>query len=83
MQFLYDSVKMYNSLMNASGYSPADKIEERITFVLSHARLYLVESMINETTCLPLQKYLIYPVAVEDLDLHRNPSLYLYPLLNI
>ena len=28
-----------------------------------------------------LQTYLIYPVAVEDLDLHYNPSLFLYRLL--
>ena len=32
---------MDNDLLRASGYSPADKIEEHITFALSHARLYL------------------------------------------
>ena len=35
---------MDNALLHASGQSPADKIEERITFSLSHARLYLSES---------------------------------------
>ena len=35
---------MDNALLHASGHSPADKIEERITFALSHARLYLAES---------------------------------------
>ena len=35
---------MNNDLLHASGYSPADKIEERITFDLIHARLYLAES---------------------------------------
>ena len=30
--------------MHASVHSQADKIEERITFALSHARLYLFES---------------------------------------
>ena len=30
--------------MHASGHYPVDKIEERITFALSHARLYLFES---------------------------------------
>ena len=30
--------------MNASGHSPADKIELHIHFALSHARLYLTES---------------------------------------
>ena len=35
---------MRNSLLHASGHSPADKTEERITFALSHARLYLAES---------------------------------------
>ena len=32
-----------NALMHASGKSQADKIEERITFALSHARLSLAE----------------------------------------
>ena len=35
---------MDNSLLHASGHYPADKIEERITFALSHAHLYLAES---------------------------------------
>ena len=35
---------MYNALLHASGHSPADKIEERITFALGNARLYLSES---------------------------------------
>ena len=35
---------MYNSLLHASRHSPADKIEERINFALSYARLYLFES---------------------------------------
>ena len=35
---------MDNDLLHASGHSPADKIEERVTFALSHARLYLFES---------------------------------------
>ena len=35
---------MDNSLLNASGQSPADKTEERITFASSHARLYSAES---------------------------------------
>ena len=35
---------MDNALLHKSGHSPADKIEERITFALSHARLYLSES---------------------------------------
>ena len=35
---------MDNSLLHASVHSPADKIEERVTFALSHARLYLSES---------------------------------------
>ena len=35
---------MDNALMHASGHSPEYKIEERITFALRHARLYLAES---------------------------------------
>ena len=35
---------MYNALLRASGNSPVDKIEERITLALSHAHLYLFES---------------------------------------
>ena len=35
---------MDNALLHASINSPVDKIEERITFALSHARLYLAES---------------------------------------
>ena len=35
---------MDNALLHVSGHSSADKIEERITFALSHARLYLAES---------------------------------------
>ena len=33
-----------NALLRASGLSPEDKIEERITFDLCHARLYLTVS---------------------------------------
>ena len=32
------------ALLHSSGHSTADKIEERITFPLTHARLYLAES---------------------------------------
>ena len=35
---------MDDSILRAFGRSLADKIEERITFSLSHARLYLDES---------------------------------------
>ena len=35
---------MDNAPLHASGHSPADKIEERITFALIHVRLYLAES---------------------------------------
>ena len=35
---------MDNVLLHASGHSTADKIEERITFALIHARSYLDES---------------------------------------
>ena len=35
---------MYNYLLHASGHFQAEKIEERITFALSHAHLYLAES---------------------------------------
>ena len=35
---------MDNSLPHASGHSPADKIEEQVTFSLIHARIYLAES---------------------------------------
>ena len=35
---------MDNALLHASGYSPAGKINERITFALSHAHLYLADS---------------------------------------
>ena len=34
---------MDNSLLHASGLPPADKIEERITFALIHARLNFSE----------------------------------------
>ena len=34
---------MDNSLLHAYGHYPADKIEERINFVLSYAHLYLFE----------------------------------------
>ena len=34
---------MDNDLLHAYGHSPADKIEEHITFALSHANLYLFE----------------------------------------
>ena len=37
--------------------------------------------MIIETTSLPMKAHSIYPVAVEDLDLHYTPSLSLYWLL--
>ena len=39
---LFDA--MDNALLYVSGNYPADKIEERITFALIHARLYLSES---------------------------------------
>ena len=32
---------------------------------------------------MPLQKHLIYPVVVEDLDLHYKPSLSLYQILTM
>ena len=32
------------TLLHASGISPKDKIEEQITFALSHSRSYLFES---------------------------------------
>ena len=35
---------MDNALLHAYGHYPADKTEEIITFILSHARLYLAES---------------------------------------
>ena len=35
---------MDNALLHESGLSPVDKIEERITFSLCHASLYLAES---------------------------------------
>ena len=35
---------MDNALLHASGNSPEDKIEERITFALSHAHLYSAKS---------------------------------------
>ena len=35
---------MDNAILHASGHYPEDKIEERITLALSHARLYLFES---------------------------------------
>ena len=46
---IIDSISLLFSLMDnaplhASGLYPADKIEERINFALSHARLYLSES---------------------------------------
>ena len=34
---------MDNDLLHASGHSPENKIEERITFAFSHAHLYLAE----------------------------------------
>ena len=35
---------MYNALLHVYGNYPAEKIEERITFALSHIGLYLAES---------------------------------------
>ena len=35
---------MDNDLLHAPGHSLADKIEDRINFALSYARLYLAES---------------------------------------
>ena len=35
---------MHHALLHSSRHSPADKIEERNTFALIHARLYLAES---------------------------------------
>ena len=37
-------VAMDNYLLHESGHSPADKIEERFNFSLSHTSLYLAES---------------------------------------
>ena len=37
-------VAMDNALLHASGHYPSSKIEERITFSLIHACLYLAES---------------------------------------
>ena len=34
---------MDNSILHASGNSPANKIEDRITLIFYHARLYLAE----------------------------------------
>ena len=35
---------MYNNLLQESRHHPADKLEDCITFALSHARLYSAES---------------------------------------
>ena len=35
---------MDNTLLHDSGHPPAYKIEERVTFALSHEHLYLAES---------------------------------------
>ena len=35
-----------NALLHASGLSPEDKIEERISFALYHARLYLTVAVL-------------------------------------
>ena len=43
--------------------------------------IIIMYHMMIETTSLPLQTHSIYPVVVEDLYLHYNPSLYLYWLL--
>ena len=64
---------MYNDLIHASGNSPEDKIEERITFDLSQARLYLAESYDERDNKSAAAKNSIYPVVVEDLDLHYQP----------
>ena len=45
-----------------------------------HVYIYLNHVM-NEMTRLPLQTHVIYPVVVEYLDFHYQPSLYLYWLL--
>ena len=45
-----------------------------------HVYIYL-NHMMNKTTSLLLQTHSIYPVVVEDLALHYNPSLFLYWLL--
>ena len=39
-----NAVTIDNALLNASRHSPADKMEELITFALSHTCLYLAES---------------------------------------
>ena len=36
--------EMDNALLNESGISPADKLEERITLALCYTYLYLAES---------------------------------------
>ena len=71
---IIDEISLYfsamdNALLHASGHSTADKIEERITFALSHHVYIYLNQRTNDTTSLPLQTHLIYPVAVEDIDL--------------
>ena len=72
---------MYNALLRASGLSPEDKIEERIPFALFHARLCLTVSSDDWDDKSDAAKIYIYPVVVEDIDIHYKPSLSLYWLL--
>ena len=72
---------MDNSILNASGHSPADKIELHIHFALSHARLYLTESDDERDNKSDAEKNSIYAMVVEDLALHYQPSLSIYWLL--
>ena len=72
---------MDNALLHASGNYLEDKIEERITFSLSYAYLYLSESDEEQDGKYDAEKKSIYPVVVEYLALHYQPSMSLYWLL--
>ena len=74
---------MCNALLHVSGHYPADKIEERITFALIHACLYLAESYDERDDKSASEAHSIHPVAMEDLALHYQPTLFLYWLLPI
>ena len=51
---------MENALLHASGHSPENKMEERITFAFSHARLYLAESYDEQDTKSATATHIIY-----------------------
>ena len=72
---------MDNNLLHASGIFPADKIEKRIYLALYHVRLYLANQMMIETKIPKMKTHSIYPVAVEDLDIHYKPSMPLFWLI--